>query len=168
MDEVKIKHRNPAVPAVIKRALAGMSFLEISDDLGITRCTVAGIVYRAREKGMVFPTTRSEAPEDRPKPAPRPEDAAPPRAIAVKAPKPRLVVDAGYSPKRVTIMELRDGVCRWPLWGNDAQPSERFYCGNESDAGHVYCPHCRALSVGTKPSVHVERKVFSMKRRMAA
>jgi len=168
MQKLGLKHRNPAVPAVVKRALAGMSFLEISEDLGITRCSVAGIVYRARGKGMVFPTTRSEEPEDRPKPAPRPEGAAPPRPVAVKAPKPRLVVDANYAPQRVTIMELRDGICRWPLWDNDAPPSERFYCGNESDAGHVYCGHCRALSVASKPAGPVTLKHFSMKRRMAA
>lgn len=163
----KPKHLNAAI---IDRANAGMSFSEISEDLGITRNVISGAIYRARRKGVVFPNTRSEPPQVRPKPTPRPEDAAPPRlrVVPTRAPKPGLVADANYSPKRVSIMELRDGVCRWPLWGNDAQPSERFYCGNESDAGHVYCPRCRALSVGTKPSVPVERKVFSMKRRMAA
>ena len=49
---MKPSHINPAV---IERALAGMSFLEISEDLGITRCTVAGIIFRARRKGMIDP-----------------------------------------------------------------------------------------------------------------
>lgn len=162
----KPKHLNAAI---IDRAMAGMSFTEIADDLGITRNTISGAVYRARRKGVVFPNTRSEPPQDRPKPTPRPEGAAPPRlrVVPIPEPKPRLVSDANYAPKRVTIMELRDGVCRWPLWGNDAAPSDRFYCGNESDAGHVYCGHCRALSVASKPSAPVVRKVFSL-RRMAA
>lgn len=76
--------------------------------------------------------------------------------------------DANWHPLALDIMAIRDGLCRWPLWGKDATPSERFYCGNESDTGHVYCPHCRALSVATKPAVPVVKKVFSMKRRMAA
>lgn len=164
---MKPSHINPAV---IERALAGMSFLEISEDLGITRCTVAGIIFRARRKGMIFPTTRSEAPQNRPKPTQRPADAAPPRlrVVPMRAPKPIAEVDMNYQPKRVTIMELRDGICRWPLWGKDAKPSEHFYCGNESDGSHVYCAHCRSLSVATKPAAPVEKKVFSMKRRMAA
>lgn len=163
----KPKHLNAAI---IDRAHAGMSFSEISEDLGITRNVISGAIYRARRKGVVFPNTRSEPPQDRPKPTPRPEGAAPPRlrVVPIRAPKPRLVVDANYAPRRVTIMELRDGICRWPLWDNDAPPSERFYCGNDSDAGHVYCGHCRALSVGSKPAGPVTLKHFSMKRRMAA
>lgn len=170
MDEVKIKHRNPATLAVIKRAMAGMSFTEIAEDLGITRNTISGIIYRARHKGMIFPTTRSEPKQDRPAPAPRPKDAAPPkpRIVPIRPAKTVLVVDANYRPRRVTIMEVRDGLCRWPLWGNDAPHSERFYCGNESAAGQVYCQHCRALSSRPATNVLVVKKVFSMKRRMAA
>lgn len=164
---VKLDHINPAV---IERAMAGMSFTEIAEDLGITRNTISGIVYRARHKGMIFPTTRSEPPSDRPAPAPRPKDAAPPkpRVVPIRAPKPLPVVDENYSPQRLTIMEIRDGLCRWPLWGNNATHSERFYCGNPSDGGHVYCGHCRAMSIQTALSQPVVKKVFSAKRRMAA
>lgn len=43
--------------------------------------------------------------------------------------------------KRVTIMELNDYVCRWPL-GDPSTPEFRF-CGGDSATGMPYCPyHC--------------------------
>lgn len=44
--------------------------------------------------------------------------------------------------ERVTIMELRDSMCRWPM-GDPTTPEFR-YCGAKSDSGSPYCTyHCK-------------------------
>ena len=53
---------------------------------------------------------------------------------------PRLVDDVVIPiSERVTIMELREAMCRWPL-GDPSQPDFR-YCGARSDVGASYCAH---------------------------
>jgi len=42
-------------------------------------------------------------------------------------------------PEGVTIMELREGMCRWPL-GDPTTPEFR-YCGARAVEGLPYCPH---------------------------
>ncbi len=39
--------------------------------------------------------------------------------------------------RRVSIMELRDGVCKWPL--GDPMSADFVYCGADSTIGAVYC-----------------------------
>ena len=41
--------------------------------------------------------------------------------------------------ERVTIMELKESMCRWPL-GDPATPEFR-YCGSKSPVGDTYCAH---------------------------
>jgi GcrA cell cycle regulator len=41
--------------------------------------------------------------------------------------------------ERVTIMDLRESMCRWPM-GDPTKPEFRF-CGARSVAGLPYCPH---------------------------
>lgn len=41
--------------------------------------------------------------------------------------------------ERVTIMELKESMCRWPL--GDPATSEFRYCGGKSDTGATYCPY---------------------------
>lgn len=41
--------------------------------------------------------------------------------------------------ERVTIMELRESMCRWPL-GDPTSPEFRF-CGGRAITGLPYCPH---------------------------
>jgi GcrA cell cycle regulator len=41
--------------------------------------------------------------------------------------------------ERVTIMELRDSMCRWPL--GDPTTAEFGYCGTRSITGLPYCTH---------------------------
>ncbi len=55
--------------------------------------------------------------------------------IAVAEQKPEEVVVA--MSRRVSIMELRDGVCRWPL--GDPMSVDFVYCGADSDKTEVYC-----------------------------
>jgi len=41
-------------------------------------------------------------------------------------------------PTAMTIVDLRTGVCRWPLWGLEAiVVEEKFYCG--APTGDLYC-----------------------------
>ena len=41
--------------------------------------------------------------------------------------------------ERVTIMELKEAMCRWPL-GDPSTPEFR-YCGSKSPIGDTYCAH---------------------------
>lgn len=41
--------------------------------------------------------------------------------------------------RRVTIMELREGVCRWPL--GDPLGSDFAFCGNDCSIGATYCTY---------------------------
>lgn len=53
------------------------------------------------------------------------------------------VVKAGVTgiafPERVTIMDLREGMCRWPV-GDPTSPDFHF-CGARSEIGSPYCEH---------------------------
>ncbi|MBX9932074.1 MAG: GcrA cell cycle regulator [Methylobacterium sp.] len=64
---------------------------------------------------------------ERPVPAPQPSmpAASPTAAIAVS--------------RRVTIMDLRESMCRWPL--SDPTSTDFHYCGDRSITGLPYCTH---------------------------
>jgi GcrA cell cycle regulator len=132
----------------------GLSASQIAAELanGITRNAVIGKVHRLGLSGRVKCAAPSSAPRPRPS-APRPQRPAAPRqsgpvirgatALALQpeafhAPAQR-PVDEVVIPisERVTIMELREGMCRWPL-GDPATPDFR-YCGGRSDIGAPYC-----------------------------
>lgn len=68
-------------------------------------------------------------------------------AMSVQA-APEPVVDAPAS-KGVTIMDLRVGVCRWPLW--PMSESTGLYCGERCDPDRPYCDAHRAISVSGEP-----------------
>lgn len=134
----------------------GLSASQIAAELanGITRNAVIGKVHRLGLSGRVKCATPSSAPRPRPAaprpqrpPAPRPAAtmsrggaalALQPEAFAAPAPRPVEDIVIPMS-ERVTIMELREGMCRWPL-GDPATPDFR-YCGGRSDIGAPYCMH---------------------------
>lgn len=132
----------------------GLSASQIAAELanGITRNAVIGKVHRLGLSGRVKCAPPSSAPRPRPA-APRPQrlatsrPAAPivrgatalalqPLQFVAAAPRP---VDDVVVPisERVTIMELREGMCRWPL-GDPSTPDFR-YCGGRSDITATYC-----------------------------
>jgi GcrA cell cycle regulator len=132
----------------------GLSASQIAAELanGITRNAVIGKVHRLGLSGRVKCPVPSAAPRPRAA-APRPVRTAPPRPAGVvtrgatalvlqpesfAAPAPR-PVDNVVIPisERVTIMELREGMCRWPL--GDPAASDFRYCGGRSDIGAPYC-----------------------------
>jgi len=138
----------------------GLSASQIAAELsnGITRNAVIGKVHRLGLSGRV----KANAPVvARPRvqqaaAAPRAAKPAPPRPMtavrgntvmvieaqtfeaAAPAPRPMEEVVIPIS-ERVTIMELREAMCRWPL-GDPSQPDFR-YCGARSDVGASYCAH---------------------------
>jgi GcrA cell cycle regulator len=138
--------------------LDGKSASQIAAELanGITRNAVIGKVHRLGLSGRVKSPTQA-APRPRPaKPAnPAPRREASPRPSApmsrgntALAFAPRIEAEPVIRPmedvvipmsERVTIMELKEAMCRWPL-GDPATPEFR-YCGAKSPVGTPYCSH---------------------------
>lgn len=125
----------------------GLSASQIAAELGgVTRNAVIGKVHRLGLSG------RTKA---------KPAAAARPRNKTIKAPARTTTVSfrgnlavvemvdaiAVAEPvresvvipmsRRVSIMELREGVCRWPL--GDPLQADFAYCGADCGAGKTYC-----------------------------
>ena len=135
----------------------GQSASKIAAQLGgVTRNAVIGKVHRlgmggrikagsdapgARKKGALETLPEAdavvieaavEAAEPTPPPVQRP---APEFPMPAAAPEP---VTLAVS-ERVTIMELRESMCRWPM-GDPTTPEFRF-CGARAITGLPYCTH---------------------------
>jgi GcrA cell cycle regulator len=134
----------------------GLSASQIATEIGggITRNAVIGKVHRL---GLSGRGKAKAATPQRPRKATRPPSAPTPippapRSNVVLAPVPTpLVVEAAEPDvpaedevvipmsERVTIMELRESMCRWPM-GDPTKPEFRF-CGARSITGLPYCTH---------------------------
>jgi GcrA cell cycle regulator len=156
MSEVGITWTDDRVEALKKLWSEGLSASQIAAELGgVTRNAVIGKVHRlglsGRGKPTAAPTPRARIRtkrEDQPA-SPRKEVPASdtlveishnPRADFVSlnphiAP-PEVVVPLS---ERVTIMELRDSMCRWPL--GDPTSADFRYCGARCSSGIPYCTH---------------------------
>ena len=139
--------------------LEGRSASQIASELanGITRNAVIGKVHRL---GL---SSRAKAPSASP-PRPRARTAAPrapimrPLAPVVRganalalnvqptmAPSIEAFEDVVFPiAEYVTIMELRESMCRWPI-GDPASSDFRF-CGSRSTTGASYCDHHAQLA----------------------
>ena len=131
--------------------LEGRSASQIAAELGqgVTRNAVIGKVHRLGLSGRArVPATaaagvrlRSKAPHrslpgDARPPAPNPLAGAGITAlVAAVPPSAKVVIPIS---DRVTIMDLREAMCRWPL--GDPTSSEFRYCGCRSEVG----PYCQA------------------------
>ncbi len=82
----------------------------------------------------------------------RPREDATMPAQAVEETRPE-VDGAGPISKRVTIMELREGTCRWPL--GDPAHAGFSYCGAQAVTGLPYCAH--HAQVAYQPSTERKR-----------
>lgn len=125
----------------------GLSASQIAAELGgVTRNAVIGKVHRLGLSG------RAKS---------KPAAVARPRAKVVKAPTRTTTVVARGNlatveveelvpvvlpvrenvvipmSRRISIMELREGVCRWPL--GDPLQSDFAYCGGDCSVGRTYC-----------------------------
>lgn len=63
----------------------------------------------------------------------------------------------------VTLLELRDTSCRWPLWGYNETPDEAKFCGTVIDPTHTYCAEHRKLAYQPR----IARAKVSEETRMA-
>ncbi len=66
-------------------------------------------------------------------------------------------VDTLAFPERVTIMDLREGMCRWPI-GDPTSPDFRF-CGARSEIGTPYCEHHAQIAYQPAADRRREKKV---------
>ena len=134
---------------LLKRLWAdGRSASQIAAEIGgCSRNAVIGKVHRLGLSGRAKPGPTAEPkPRKLERPAaatvPEPADAAP--APAPSRPTLELVADTGAArdlavppSERVTIMELRDSMCRWPM--GDPTAADFRFCGCRSIPGLPYC-----------------------------
>ena len=111
----------------------GLSASQIAAELGegVTRNAVIGKAHRLGLKSRPSPVKtdqpKAKAPAKSENPAP---------AKAKPAPKP-----AAPKSKLVTLLDLTERVCKWPI-GHPGDEDFHF-CGAPSEAGHPYCAkHC--------------------------
>ncbi len=130
----------------------GLSASQIAAQLGgVTRNAVIGKVHRLGLSGRVKPAdapgngrkkppAREAEAEIAAETAPEVDPVSAPVLVfpeALPAPVPERVPLA--ESRRVTIMDLRESMCRWPL-GDPTSP-DFHYCGDRSITGLPYCTH---------------------------
>jgi GcrA cell cycle regulator len=132
----------------------GLSASQIAAEIGsVTRNAVIGKVHRlglsGRGKAKAAPPQRSRKATRTPS-APSPISQSAPRSSVILAPAPEVPAAepdvqeveqdvAIPMSERVTIMDLRESMCRWPM-GDPTKPEFRF-CGARAVAGLPYCAH---------------------------
>jgi GcrA cell cycle regulator len=129
----------------------GLSASQIAGQLGggVTRNAVIGKVHRLGLAGRIKPGAPAPMPAAPPRKA-RPEreeaasvPSAPPQPPVLTAlvggAAPTAAAPAIPVSQRVTIMELRESMCRWPM-GDPTSPEFRF-CGARAITGLPYCTH---------------------------
>ena len=125
---------------------------------GLTRNAIIGKVHRLGLAGRAKSPNSSSAPRPRPTPAPQRPQATRPapqqriihgaNALAIaRAPmeEEQSELESVVLPMslKVTIVDLRESMCRWPL-GDPTSPEFR-YCGSPSQDG-PYCTHHNRLA----------------------
>jgi GcrA cell cycle regulator len=149
----------------------GLSASQIAAELagGVTRNAVIGKVHRLGLSGRtkapspqpVRPrkaVTRApshpmtHAPQVRGNLALSPKPVAPAPVIEIApAPSPEIVIPVS---ERVTIMDLRESMCRWPH--GDPTSEEFRFCGAKSSPGTPYCPYHSQIAY--QPSLERRRE----------
>jgi GcrA cell cycle regulator len=129
----------------------GLSASRIAAEMGgVTRNAVIGKVHRLGLSGRGKTNTPAQQRPRKPRPQAAPVPLARPirgnvallpvPAPAPVAPEPAVQLDEEVVvplSQRVTIMELRESMCRWPL-GDPTTPEFRF-CGGGASPGVPYC-----------------------------
>lgn len=130
----------------------GFSASQIAAEIGgVTRNAVIGKVHRLGLSGRGKPTVQLAPRTIKRNTAPRSGGGFSSRsggagALALKGyaspvehimPEAKPLLEVVIASERVTIMDLREGMCRWPL--GDPLSSEFRYCGSDCSSGLPYC-----------------------------
>ena len=149
----------------------GHSASQIAAEIGgVSRNAVIGKVHRLGLAGRVTKPNGAQAASGR---RPRAEAESPgasvgPTVLAPAPPalaliQPTSVPSAVALPEssRVTIMELRDFMCRWPM-GDPSTPDFRF-CGDRAITGLPYCTHHSRIAYQPAAERKRDRKVVGFR-----
>ncbi|NBJ12886.1 GcrA family cell cycle regulator [Microvirga arsenatis] len=154
----------------------GLSASQIAAELGnVTRNAVIGKVHRLGLSGRAKDAKPAAAAAARPRkatrapsaPAPLPPQPHPGNVVIAPVPlqpvtkEPEVFVAeedvAIPMSERVTIMDLRESMCRWPM-GDPTKPEFRF-CGARSITGLPYCTHHARIAYQPVADRKRERKL---------
>jgi GcrA cell cycle regulator len=161
-----------AIETLRTMALAGKTYGEVARELNakfgpISRSAVCGKAHRL---GLPARTDRAanHLASDKRKPAPKPATitifqgpSGQRTALEVAAPV-EVQIDGG-----VTIMDLRETTCRWPLWGYNETPTEARFCGTEISPERTYCADHRKLAYTPRPVRTPATEATRMAQRIA-
>jgi GcrA cell cycle regulator len=155
MAEVSVTWTEERLELLKKLWGEGLSATQIAAELGggMTRNAVLGKSHRLGLVRNGTPVTSSPRPSTATHPPPAPPTAKPsrqhsPKPVTTPASQPpseqrtaTLLPVKADLPKGegLTIMELRESMCRWPL-GDPTTPEFR-YCGGHALTGLPYCSH---------------------------
>ena len=174
--DVVLSWTNERVELLRKLWLDGLSASRIAAELagGVTRNAVIGKVHRLGLSGRVKPQSSPASQRHRDaKPAGAARPGMPQRAVAMPMrgntalaiqdrPTPAPLVRRSYDDnvvnmtENVTIMELRESMCRWPV--GDPSSAEFRYCGAKAPIGEgPYCKHHSRMAY--QPTQERRRKI---------
>ncbi len=151
----------------------GLSASQIANELGgVTRNAVIGKVHRLGLSGRAKSTATSVQRQRKAvKPATKTLLFHGSRGTMALAPVLMTVAQEEAAPqiapvaavvvipmtRRVSIMELREGVCRWPL--GDPLQSDFAFCGNDCGSGATYCGHHASIAFQPSSDRRRERRI---------
>ena len=155
MTDLQISWTDERVELLAKLWGDGLSASQIAAQIGgVSRNAVIGKVHRLGLSGRAKPNGSAPAPERTRSKAPRAPGQTAPQGVpgsdaprSLQAVEPPVMLPSAELPpsevvvipasERVSIMDLRESMCRWPL--GDPTSAEFGYCGTRAITGLPYC-----------------------------